>query len=216
MTGVAGILFTSTAHTMGASGPYPFTGVVPEWYEAGKVYMEQNPDVSFGALVWTTFALSGWAEFNRLQDLRSHGSNNRDPIFAGNVVPNEQPGYPGGIFDPLGLARGDAAKLAEYKQKEVKNGRLAMMAFLGFATQYAATGKGPIQNLADHLADPQHANFVHNGEQRAEGVGFKGRRKISGGKSLTPPLCSLPFVVASQACRCPSSPTEWAVKSICI
>jgi hypothetical protein len=29
-----------------------------------------------------------------------------------------------------------------------------MVAFLGFAAQYAATGKGPIDNLIDHVADP--------------------------------------------------------------
>lgn len=31
-----------------------------------------------------------------------------------------------------------------------------MMAFLGFASQYAATGKGPIDNLVDHVSDPFH------------------------------------------------------------
>jgi hypothetical protein len=52
----------------------------------------------------------------------------------------------------------------KYKQNEIVNGRLAMLANLGFWAQYAATGKGPIQNLADHLADPYHTTFTTNGE----------------------------------------------------
>ncbi len=47
--------------------------------------------------------------------------------------------------------------------QEIKNGRLAMIAFLGFAAQYAATGKGPIDNLADHVVSGGKLNFVTNG-----------------------------------------------------
>ena len=59
--------------------------------------------------------------------------------------------------------RGSPESVADYKLKEVKNGRLAMLALVGFVSQHIATGKGPIDNLVDHVASPWNTTFADNG-----------------------------------------------------
>uniref|UniRef100_A0A383WNZ7 Chlorophyll a-b binding protein, chloroplastic n=1 Tax=Tetradesmus obliquus TaxID=3088 RepID=A0A383WNZ7_TETOB len=56
-------------------------------------------------------------------------------------------------FDPMGM-RSEKTKL-----NELKNGRLAMLAFIGFCSQAAVRGLGPIDCLKLHLEDPWNNNI---------------------------------------------------------
>lgn len=61
----------------------------------------------------------------------------------------------------MGMAKdGEAQK--SMRTKEIKNGRLAMIACLGFASQAVITGKGPVENLFDHLGSPFSQNLLAN------------------------------------------------------
>lgn len=88
---------------------------------------------------------------------RQVGIRSLEPV--GVFLPGDQ-NYPGGTpFDPLGFSQ-DAEGFVEQAVREVKNGRLAMVAMLGYFVQAAVTQKGPVQNLLDFLADPVHNNIV--------------------------------------------------------
>uniref|UniRef100_A0A7S3R4R1 Chlorophyll a-b binding protein, chloroplastic n=2 Tax=Eukaryota TaxID=2759 RepID=A0A7S3R4R1_DUNTE len=154
MLGVAGILFTSIAAKNGA----PF----PDWYDAGKEAIKTSP-APLGSLIFTELLLFGWVETKRLYDLRNPGSQG-DGSFLGitDGLKGKENGYPGGLFDPMGMSKNEAS-FKEAKVKEIKNGRLAMLAFVGFIAQHHATHKSPIDNLVDHVADPFHVTFATNG-----------------------------------------------------
>ncbi|KAG5185145.1 light harvesting complex protein [Tribonema minus] len=56
-------------------------------------------------------------------------------------------------WDPLGLAPEDPEELATLQLKELKNGRLAMVATAGFFLQEALTGQGAVEQITSgHLS----------------------------------------------------------------
>ncbi|GAB4825022.1 hypothetical protein Ancab_007895 [Ancistrocladus abbreviatus] len=147
MLGAAGIFIPELLTKIGILN-------TPSWYTAGE--LEYFTDTT--TLFIIELILIGWAEGRRWADIIKPGCVNTDPIFPNNKLTGTDVGYPGGLwFDPLGWGSGSPEKVKELRTKEIKNGRLAMLAVMGAWFQHIYTGTGPIDNLLAHLADPGHA-----------------------------------------------------------
>ncbi|ONK67264.1 uncharacterized protein A4U43_C06F18340 [Asparagus officinalis] len=152
MAGVAGILFTDLLRVTGISK-------LPVWYEAGAVKFEF---ASTEALFIVQLLLMGFVETKRYMDFISPGSQAKEGTFFGLEAALEglEPGYPGGpLLNPLGLAK-DIRNANDLKLKEIKNGRLAMIAMLGIFVQANVTHTGPIDNLLTHLSSPWNRTII--------------------------------------------------------
>merc|ERR1712087_379380 len=129
-------------------------------------YASKGSFSSFGTLLVIQIILMGWAEGRRWQDILKPGSTTEPSGnflgFESAIGANEDLGYPGGAFDPAGLSKGSTTQLDELKLKEIKNGRLAMLAYVGFSCANVSIGKGPIEALQQHLSDPWIYNVMGN------------------------------------------------------
>ena len=142
MLGVTGCLVPELINPTGTEGFEPI------WFKTGaQIFSESGIDYlgvpgfinahSIIAVAVVQVLLMGGAELARAN--------------AGGNVEGQDPLYPGGkAFDPLGFSS-DSESFAELKVKEIKNGRLAMVAMAGLFAQGAVTGVSPLQNLHDFL-----------------------------------------------------------------
>merc|ERR1712167_177118 len=126
----------------------------------------QGSYASFGTLLVIQIILMGFAEGRRWQDIRKPGKT-AEPEgnffgFERALGGNTDVGYPGGIFDPAGFSKVSTSRIEELKLKEIKNGRLAMLAYVGFSCAYVCTGKGPLEALSYHLSDPWSHSVVNS------------------------------------------------------
>ena len=113
------------------------TGVA--WQDAGKVELEQTQYLGFNlwgegsnlaALLAIEVLLVGTLEFYR----------------SGELDQNKRC-YPGGAFDPFGLASKSAEETFRLKTAELKHGRLAMVAMFAVTQQALLTGEGALEFL---------------------------------------------------------------------
>merc|ERR1711998_736968 len=124
--------------TLGVIAAESSTGV--SWVDAGKVeldgarYLDFELPFSISQLCWIEAFAVGGAELYR------NGELDADKRI-----------YPGGVFDPLGLATPGKAgneQVNRLREAEIKHGRLAMVAFFGFCVQALAVGEGALGSLS--------------------------------------------------------------------
>merc|ERR1719217_182392 len=124
--------------TLGVVVAESATGV--SWVDAGKVeldgarYLNFDLPFSLSQLCWFEALAVGGAELSRNAELSA-----------------EKRIYPGGAFDPLGLATPGKAsneQINRLREAEIKHGRLAMVSFFGFGVQALFTGDGALDSLA--------------------------------------------------------------------
>lgn len=92
------------------------------WWDAPLWAVKGTPATYFGIeLPGADIGVLAVIEIVLVGAVESYRAREADP---------EKRKYPGGAFDPLGFAK-NPDQLETLKLKEIKNGRLAMLAFLG-------------------------------------------------------------------------------------
>jgi light-harvesting complex I chlorophyll a/b binding protein 3 len=147
--GRAGLIPQETAVVWFKSGVFPPAGGYNYWADAYTLFILE-------------LVLMGFAEHKRLSDYRKPGSQGK-VFFLGMekfLGGSGEPAYPGGPFFNFAGFGKDEKSRKDLRDKELENGRLAMLAVLGYFVQALSTGKGPYENLLDHLSSPTTNNIL--------------------------------------------------------
>merc|ERR1712072_1293606 len=108
---------------------------VGKWFEA----VAKDYDFPLLPLIAIEFLIMGFLETKRYNGYKETGKSGFLNSFP---------------FDPANMNSPDM------QLKEIKNGRLAMVSFVGFAVQALVTRAGPLADLTDHMSDPVNKNFI--------------------------------------------------------
>jgi len=112
------------------------TGI--SWQNAGAAFLE-NPQYAGLTLPFNVAQVS-YIEAPLMLGVEVLRNTERDP---------EKRCYPGGAFDPFGLASGeDPEKIFNLKEAEIRHSRLAMVAMFGLGTQALLFNKGCLESLS--------------------------------------------------------------------
>mmetsp|Transcript_11323 Transcript_11323/g.41437 ORF Transcript_11323/g.41437 Transcript_11323/m.41437 type:complete len:243 (+) Transcript_11323:84-812(+) len=144
------------------------------WYEAGALCTPEscqpmidafpgaveglnvpgNDTINFWFVILHEFILMGTAECYRTGALPVP-SETFENIFP--ELDSSSP-YPGGRFDPLKIS--EQYSLEDLKVRELKHGRIAMVAWMGCVDESLLLKEGPYSLLMKHIADPVHNNIM--------------------------------------------------------
>ena len=136
------------------------------WTETGKVFLDGETGRQSLLEFWPIYAAIQVGLMGAAEKFRTDGTGPAGFVpFKGEFTEKDFKGLdpinPGGPLDFFNVAA-TPQDLAILKVKEIKNGRLAMMAFLGCMVQAVVTGEGPVKNICDHIADPFANNMLAN------------------------------------------------------
>ena len=164
MLGAAGCL---APEVLAAAGVIPQSPEEVTWFRSGVIPPAGAYDkywVDPYTLFFVEIVLMQFAELKRYQDYRNPGSQGKQYFLGleGAFNGSGNATYPGGQFFNMFNFGKTESGMNELKLKEVKNGRLAMLAMFGYGAQAVATHEGPFKNLTDHLANPVASNMLTN------------------------------------------------------